>query len=563
MEPAPADARYVLDERVRRVDGGGDVRSGAGAGVRGEVLLGGEPFRLLRLTPDGVRALDGLLGDGPPPARAGSAGALASRLVNAGVLHPVARPRPVGEGEVDVVVPVRDDAGRLARLLHALRPSFAGRILVVDDGSSSGPAARIAQAASRLGAELLRRSVSAGPAAARNAAGADRDGQAGASPLVAFVDSDVVPPAGWLEGLVGHLDRPGVGAVAPRVRAAPNPAGAGWLAGGLAAYESIRSPLDMGDTPAGVGAHRRVSYVPAAAVVCRRDALDEVGWFDPSLRVGEDVDLVRRLEAAGWAVRYEPAVTVWHDTRSGPLAFARQRFRYGTSAAGLERRHRGTVAPFEGSWWSLLGTAAALAARWRTASRVWDARVPKRPESRANKRAGAAIALCGVVATAVPARSLSRKLARSGVPSPGRTALMLIRTAERSNASGLAAALRRVWWPPALLAALLLRRCRRPIVAALAAAELSHGLGRSRVASRRLPDHSSRRSAGDEPDPAGWRRLPVVFVLGLVDDIAYGAGVWFGCVQGRSLRAVLPGLRRSAGGGAGVVKRSPTAPATS
>ena len=35
--------------------------------------------------------------------------------------------------------------------------------------------------------------------------------------------------------------------------------------------------------------------------------------FDPALRVGEDVDLVWRLVAAGLAVRYDPAVEVEHD----------------------------------------------------------------------------------------------------------------------------------------------------------------------------------------------------------------------------------------------------------
>ena len=37
--------------------------------------------------------------------------------------------------------------------------------------------------------------------------------------LVAFLDSDTVPPAGWIEQLAGHFDDPKVAAVAPRIRA--------------------------------------------------------------------------------------------------------------------------------------------------------------------------------------------------------------------------------------------------------------------------------------------------------------------------------------------------------
>ena len=62
-------------------------------------------------------------------------------------------------------------------------------------------------------------------------------------------------------------------------------------------------------------------------------------WFDPALRYGEDVDLVWRLEAAGWRIRYEPDVVVLHDERD---RIAR-RFWYGTSAAPLARRHPGKI----------------------------------------------------------------------------------------------------------------------------------------------------------------------------------------------------------------------------
>jgi mycofactocin glycosyltransferase len=81
-----------------------------------------------------------------------------------------------------------------------------------------------------------------------------------------------------------------------------------------------------------------VSYVPAAALLVRRSALPDEP-FDPELRYGEDVDLIWRLIDAGWRVRYDPSVVVEHEERDT----VRRRFRYGTSAAPLKRRHPGKL----------------------------------------------------------------------------------------------------------------------------------------------------------------------------------------------------------------------------
>ena len=68
--------------------------------------------------------------------------------------------------------------------------------------------------------------------------------------------------------------------------------------------------------PARVAAGTRVSYVPAAALVVRTEALRAIGGFDETLRVGEDVDAVWRLIDAGYRCRYEPSVVVHHRPRS-------------------------------------------------------------------------------------------------------------------------------------------------------------------------------------------------------------------------------------------------------
>jgi mycofactocin system glycosyltransferase len=287
--------------------------------------------------------------------------------------------------------------------------------LIVDDGSRPP-----------LDAAAVRHDVSRGPAAARGAGLA-----LVTTPFVAFVDADVRVPPGWLAGLLPHFADERVALVAPRVRSAPS-------AGRLARYEADRSPLDLGPEPARVRAGTRVSYVPAAAVVCRVDALRALGGFDPALRYGEDVDLVWRLDEAGWRVRYEPAVEVLHAPRQTWGAWWRQRHSYGSSAAALARRHPGALSPVRMNGWS----AAA-----------WVAAVAGHPVVGALIGAGSSAALVPKLPAVPP-----------------RVALRLAGTGTLRAGQPLADAVRRAWWPLLVVAAIRSRTARRALVAAAVAA---------------------------------------------------------------------------------------------
>ena len=60
-------------------------------------------------------------------------------------------------------------------------------------------------------------------------------------------------------------------------------------------------------------AARAVDWVMGAALVLRREALDQVGLFDEDFFLySEEVDLQFRLRDAGWQVHYFPAATVVH-----------------------------------------------------------------------------------------------------------------------------------------------------------------------------------------------------------------------------------------------------------
>jgi hypothetical protein len=58
---------------------------------------------------------------------------------------------------------------------------------------------------------------------------------------------------------------------------------------------------------------RSVDWVAGAALLLRREALDQVGLFDEGFFIYfEEVDLCRRLRTAGWDVCYFPGLTVVH-----------------------------------------------------------------------------------------------------------------------------------------------------------------------------------------------------------------------------------------------------------
>lgn len=504
-------ARFRLDPSTRRFGGSG------------EVLLGGSPTRMLRLSAAGARVVDRLTADRPDTELAGapvhrSAGEaeLIDRLVDAGVLHPVApvhAPSDPGD-EVTVVVPVRDDPDGVARLLDSLRAvDGVGEVIVVDDGSSDpaqlaavvdAAAVRADSGVDAMPTQLLRLEASLGPGAARNAGAA-----LVRSDLVAFVDADCVVTPGWLAPLRWHLRAGDVAIVAPRVVAAPARA-PGPGAALIGRYERFRSPLDLGAVPGPVGPGRRIGYLPSAAMLVRSDALGRLGGFDESLRVGEDVDLVWRATEAGLRVRYEPAAVVRHEARGNLVTWWRQRTSYGSSAAGLDARHPGAVAPARLSWES---------------AAVWASCVAGAP-------------LVGAALVGWSTVRLRRKV-------PAVPTTEAVRLAVQGHLSGgrqLARCSVRVWWPITLVAAWRSRRARWIAAAGIAVSVLDARRDASRSG---LADDTAQPVGAAQSRGATRPVGAVAFgVLAVVDDLAYGVGLWQGCWRARSVRAVLPTISR-------------------
>jgi mycofactocin system glycosyltransferase len=463
--PLPDGFRVELDAGTRELEPG--------------TLCGGVPTRVLRLTDVG-RTVWSELQSGAVETTA--AGTLARRMTDAGVAHPVP-PAVSVRLSVTVVVPVRDRADHLDRCLAALGSDY--RVVVVDDGSTRPTA--VAEVVRRHGATLIRRADNAGPAAARNLGlGESR------SEFVAFVDSDCLPPRGWIDRLARHFEDPLVGAAAPRIRPQAGTSSSGR-------YTRARCGLDLGASPARILPGGRVGYVPSAALVVRRAALAGIARqgsvFDEALRVGEDVDLVWRLHDAGWRMRYDPSVEVRHVEPADWPSLLGRRARYGTSAAPLVQRHPSHLAAFVVAPWPALAVTGALAGR-------------------------PAVAIAGCAATYA---STAITVRQAGAPRD-QVAPAVGRTLGATWAGfGRAAAQLSA---PAVLAAALPGRRRRRRQFAVAAL----------IVGAAARDWRARNADGIDPVrfAAGW----------LADEAAYGFGVWAGCVRAGNYTALRPRLAR-------------------
>lgn len=483
-------SRRPLVARVRRDAGMSQTRLPDGFAVQvdrrvrvlgdGSALLGGSPTRLLKLAP----AAQSMLSDGRLKVRDEVSAQLARTLLDATVAHP----RPAGgpsHRDVTVVIPVRNNVSGVRRLVTALRGLH---VIVVDDGSSP-PIGPDDFAGSHSDIEVLTHPRSKGPAAARNTGLA-----ACTTDFVAFLDSDVAPRRGWLEALLGHFCDPTVALVAPRI------VGLAHSENVVARYEAVHSSLDLGQREAPVLPHSTVSYVPSAAIICRRSALLEVGGFDETMQSGEDVDLCWRLIEAGARLRYEPIALVAHDHRIELRDWLARKAFYGGSAAPLSVRHPDKTAPVVISGWAL--TAWILMALGTSLSQ-----------------------LASIVVAVLTGRRIARAM-RSADSSLSDVVAIASRGLW-SAALQLASALCRHYWPLALLAAIVSRHCRRVILVAAVMDGVVDWLGR-------------RDSRAEDAEPIG---LLTYLLLKRVDDLAYGLGLWRGVVRERNLGALKPQIR--------------------
>ncbi|MER2532793.1 MAG: mycofactocin biosynthesis glycosyltransferase MftF [Candidatus Competibacter sp.] len=397
-------------------------------------------------------------------------------------------PIPVFWPKVSIIVPARGRPAATRRCVQSLLaldyPADRREIIVVDDASTP-PLASVLR---DLPVTLLRQERNIGQSAARNLAAAVATGT-----VLAFTDNDCVAEPDWLRALVPYFADPEIAIVGGRV-AAP------VVRGAVAAFEAVRSPLDMGAVAAEVTPAAAVSYLPTCNLLVRRDAMRDQGGFDATLRVGEDVDFIWRVLRAGSRARYVPEGRIVHDHRVRWGDWLNRRADYGSSEAILQQRHPESRRLMPMPAVDLLALTAVALVPWLGAAALW----------------------LGVAAVALFGAELfekRRKLRRLAVElSVGRIAAAL----GREHAAALyhlSANAVRYYGSPLLAVGLAWPGLLAAVVPLLAVAPLTDY--------RRLQPRLS------------WPAFVGLYWLELA---AYQLGIWRGCWRWRTLRPLLPRL---------------------
>jgi GT2 family glycosyltransferase len=189
-----------------------------------------------------------------------------------------------------------------------------------------------------------------------------------ATPRAAAVAPLLCRPAGDVEPSVHAL---------PSLRlAAVTALGAGPLLGARRARDWCLPPHWAHDR------ERDVGWAVGAALLLRREALDEIGGLDDGLFMyGEDLDWCWRAARAGWQVVFTPRAVVRHvGNASGAQRYGESRERVAIgNANAVVRRHLGARGlPWQGlnALGALRRAAVAAARRDRDLARFWWRQVP-------------------------------------------------------------------------------------------------------------------------------------------------------------------------------------------
>lgn len=258
---------------------------------------------------------------------------------------------------LSVVIACFNGAETLSRQLDSLlgQPSSARyEVVVADNGSTDGSRELVERYRRRFEAvRFVDASDRPGLAHARNVGAAASEGDA-----LAFCDQDDEVGAGWIDAMADALAKHDV--VAGRLE--HEALNESWAIAvrrrpqtdGLVEWEAEGSPLFAFGCTLGV----------------RRAVHESIGGFDEAFVRGcEDVDYCWRLQAAGYALVFEPSAVTHYRLRHSLGGLFRQALAYGESEVLLYRKHRALgLPPIRRPWWKgvrLWGATARAFARAR------------------------------------------------------------------------------------------------------------------------------------------------------------------------------------------------------
>ena len=198
---------------------------------------------------------------------------------------------------VSIVIPVHNRDRLIADSLASVQAQagIEAEIIVVDDGSSDGTAAAVAEVAGRDPRVKLLRTPRRGPAAARNAGVDQASGE-----FLCFLDSDDLCPPGRAARQAGKLSRrPDAAAVV----------------GAILRFEAV----DDAGLPLPDPRHSPYHDAALHTAMFRTAAFRSYGPLDETLAFAEDVDFFLRLLEADARLILEPEVASFCRDHAGAM----------------------------------------------------------------------------------------------------------------------------------------------------------------------------------------------------------------------------------------------------
>lgn len=226
------------------------------------------------------------------------------------------------EPDVSLLIVSFNTRDRLRQCLASLPPalgSVQSEIIVVDNASSDGSVDMLAKEFPHI--KLIPSGSNLGFANANNLAAGEARGR-----YWVLLNPDAILPEGAIEHSVTRMDQETDVAMAggrllredgsqqPSACLFPSLMIEFFTLSGLAArYPRSRLFGRFDRTWADPGVECQVDWVPGAFAILRRETLDQVGFFDPRFFLYyEEVDLCRRIRAAGWKIMYWPELRIVH-----------------------------------------------------------------------------------------------------------------------------------------------------------------------------------------------------------------------------------------------------------
>lgn len=281
---------------------------------------------------------------------------------------------------LSVILVNYNDKPHLGPCLDSLLPEVSGpgdEILLVDNASTDGSLELLA--ARYPSVRVLANAENVGFARANNQA--IRESRGG---YLLFLNTDTHVRPYAIHRLIETLEgEPGSGAVGP---ALVHPGGrfqvsygreVGFF--GQVVQKTLLNPWAKHSLP------RRkkpkdVAWLSAACLLARREVIDQVGGFDENFFIYfEDIDLCRRIRAAGWRLIFDPRVQVQHEGGATTAPKPRSsRLEYRCSQILFYDKHASAVSR------SLLKTSLRASLAWMSAR--GDFRDPEGKEIRRRYR---------------------------------------------------------------------------------------------------------------------------------------------------------------------------------